>query len=677
MSAGVRLTRLALLAPGRTYDVRFKSGVNIIAGPISTGKSSILQLIDYAFGSTRRPTYPEIAECSDLLLECVIAGDVLTVRRPLQSQSTKARLYNDSIDAILTEGSEGLEVWAGYHPSEATVSREILSRLGLANIEVKTAPTQAASSVNLFSLRDVMHFLYVDQDRIDSQRNAFYEREPPIAIKWRAALEIFSGLHDQTQTALSLALQSAMAEHGRLTQYLNNVSEFLRKAKLPDAASLRTRLEALAVERDQLLARRASAHQVTQDKLGERLELVSARNQLAIQVATDDARADELARTITQLSRLRIQYDRERSQLEFLSECQRLVGSLPVSRCPSCLQTVHTTSTADACYVCHQAMPSSNEEPISIEPRLTAIARRSRDLDTYIGEVRNEQEDIRRAAGQARRELDRLDATIERVASVATVPEMRRVMELDAALSNLESDQRTAGEQLDFWGQAERARENLTAVEVRVAQLRADLERLQSERPSRDGVISNLSELYGSILSRVKFPGLRDVRVDARSYLPIVRNQHYGELSSRGAIALAVTGWHLAVLEYFSAHPGLFPGLLMLDSPLSNVGHDAADQEFRDQQIVNAFYELLTDLDARLKSSQLLLCDNRPPLSARSMLIVQFTGDQTRGRAGLVSEDLAAEPPPPEAGAASVTDLGLTQSETDSAEPVDGQHGNS
>ena len=640
MNAGaLTLVRLALVVPGGTYDVVFKPGVNIIAGPISTGKSSIFQLIDYAFGAQRKPTYEEIAECSDVLLECFIAGEVLTIRRGIHSQNTKARLYDGTIDEILNQGAEGREVWAGYHPTESTVSREILGRLGLADIEMKTAPTQAASNVNVFSLRDLMHFIYVDQDRIDSQRNAFYEREPPIAIKWRATLDIFSGLHDQAQTAISLSLQAAQAEHGRLVQYLANVSDFLRKAKLPEASSLRSRLESLTSERAELLVRRQHAHSATEEKLGERLELVRARDDLAARIEQDAARADELTRTVTQLSRLRVQYDREKSQLEFLSECQRLVGTLPVSRCPSCLQPVETTADTESCYLCHQTMPAAGDEPISIEPRIAAVTRRSRDLDRYIVDLKKEQEDLKRSAAQSQRELDRLESTIERVASVASVPEMRRVMELDAAINAVESGQRTAGEQLEFWGQAERARENLSAVEARVAQLRSELDRLQRDRPSKDSVISGLSGLFASVLSRVKFPALREVRVDPISYLPVVRGQHYGELSSRGAIALAVTGWHLAVLEFFSVQPGLFPGLMILDSPLSNVGHDSADHEFRDQQIVNAFYVLLAELDVQLKNAQLIVCDNRPPAAADSMVIARFTGDETKGRVGLVGKE--------------------------------------
>jgi hypothetical protein len=134
---------------------------------------------------------------------------------------------------------------------------------------------------------------------------------------------------------------------------------------------------------------------------------------------------------------------------------------------------------------------------------------------------------------------------------------------------------------------------------------------------------------------------------------------------------LAVTGWHLAVLEYFALQPGLFPGLMILDSPLSNVGHDAADQEFRDQQIVNAFYVLLADIDARLKHAQLLICDNRPPSNAESLVIVRFTGDETKGRVGLVGRDQDAPERPSEGPSATegeAEDLGSNASPEEAKE---------
>jgi hypothetical protein len=108
---------------------------------------------------------------------------------------------------------------------------------------------------------------------------------------------------------------------------------------------------------------------------------------------------------------------------------------------------------------------------------------------------------------------------------------------------------------------------------------------------------------------------------------------------------------------------------MILDSPLSNVGHDSADQEFRDQQIVNAFYVLLADLDALFKNARLLVCDNRPPSTADSMVIVRFTGDEGSGRVGLVGKE--SEPAGPPAKPVTTEPSSDPQKAADSGESAD------
>lgn len=60
MAQRLEFRRLMLTSPGRNYEVEFHDGVNIIAGPISTGKSSILELLDYVCGAKSAPAYPEL-----------------------------------------------------------------------------------------------------------------------------------------------------------------------------------------------------------------------------------------------------------------------------------------------------------------------------------------------------------------------------------------------------------------------------------------------------------------------------------------------------------------------------------------------------------------------------------------------------------------------------------------
>jgi hypothetical protein len=641
MAIRLFVDRVSLIAPGAVYDVRLKAGVNVIAGPISTGKSSILALIDYALGSSTRPTYPEISKCSDVLVQFRVGSEPLTVQRSLHAINRKARIYEGTIDEVLGDRLEGEEVSAAHDPTAKSVSKEFLRRLGLDNIQVKTAPTQTASDVSTFSLRDLMHFLYVDQDRVDSQRSAFFESHFPVAIKWRQAFEVIAGLYDEISTALSASLKDAQADVTQHKQYLESVHLFLTRSKVPTADRLRRDLDQVASEGARLDQRVNDAREATESRRGEHLELARKRDQLASQRDEILAREAELARSLRQLGRLRVQYERERTQLEFLKESELLVGSLPVSRCPACLQPTPVAANASQpdCHVCHRAIPES-AAGVDVDRRLASLKRRVVDLESYIQDLESLQQGLASQRTALADEIADVDSAIRRLQPASIFPEMRELMQLEAAINLNESRRKRLLEHLAFRERAEAEASVIAALEARAAQLTRDLEERQRHRPSRDQVVAALSEHFRSVLSQIRFPDMTGARIDPRNYTPVVREQAYGELFSRGAIALAVTGWHLALLQYFLESPGQFPLFLMIDSPLSNVGHDAADAEFRDQKIVEAFYALLARLHAEHGSEfQMLICDNRPPASGASLISVQFTGDATKGRFGLIADE--------------------------------------
>jgi len=648
MSIRLMVAGVTLLAPGNSYSVRFQSGVNIVAGPISTGKSSVLALLDYVLGSSHRPTYPEIAKCSDVLVEFRLGAELLTVQRSLHSVHRKARIYEGDIESVLKHGMEGEEVSAVHNPAEKSVSREILRRLGLDNIKVKTAPSQQASDVSTFSVRDLMHFIYVDQDRIDSQKSAFFEQHLPVAIKWRAAFEIVTGLYDEVAAALSATMKDAYAEIAQHQLYLDNVRLFLTRSHVPPIEKLQKELAAIIAERQILDAQVVEARAATDSRKGEHLELIRRRDSLAAERAGVLSRVAELDRTLRQLGKLRVQYARERAQLEFLKESESLVGSLPVVRCPACLQPTDETllpKDSSNCHVCRRQIPDT-AAGINVDRRLTALKRRVNDLQSYMEEIGS----LRASLSELQRGLDdrisEVDATIRRLEPAAVFPEMRQLMQLDAAISLVESARRRVQEHLQFRERAEAEINNIAAIESRVQELVKELEERQRNRPSRDQVVESISTKFAEVLADIRFPDVRGARIDARSYIPIVRNQPYGELSSRGAIALAVSAWHLAALSYFLESQHLFPRIFILDSPLSNVGHDAADKDFRDQRIVDAFYVFLFNLHKeRGDDFQLLICDNRPPESVTDLVVERFSGDRSKGRYGLISDESPPESP--------------------------------
>lgn len=50
MRTQIKIDSLTLIGSRKNYSVRFKDGFNLISGPTSTGKTSILEMIDYALG---------------------------------------------------------------------------------------------------------------------------------------------------------------------------------------------------------------------------------------------------------------------------------------------------------------------------------------------------------------------------------------------------------------------------------------------------------------------------------------------------------------------------------------------------------------------------------------------------------------------------------------------------
>jgi archaellum component FlaC len=644
MGERLAFRRIVLTGPGRNYDVVLKDGVNLVAGPIWTGKSSVLRLLDYACGAKSAPSYPEISKCSDLYVECLAGGETLTIRRSLKSATAKATLYAGPLASVFEHALRGTEVSARHLREAASVSSEVLQRLGLGDIDVKAAPTQDASESSAFSLRDLLMLVYVDQDRMGSARSGFFEDHPFKSIKWRAAFEIVHGLFDESTARLASSLKDAETEEEGIRQYLRNAQTFLDDFKIPQAEDLERQIKDLAVEKEQLKARLHDLRQNAEAQMGGNFELVTRREKFDNERTSLSARIGELRRSLAQLGRLRVQYDRERAQLEFLKESEALVGGLPVTRCPACLQPIESSLKEGSCYVCHRALPRRDGE-VSADARLRSTKRRISDLEDYIAEIEGTVEQLEEQRRGVASQVEQIDQSLRRLREAVVLPDTRALAEANEALGLVEKRKRQAEEHLELRKKARGEGSSLLAVAERIGRLRADLEKATASKASPDAVVDTFSDLFVEILREIRFPEMRDSRVDKQSYLPVARNQPYGQLSSKGAIALAMVAWHLALLRYSVSPGSRFPRLLMLDSPLSHVGHDASDEQFKDQQIVEAFYALLLRMHRTQGAEfQMIIVDNRPPLSAGEMVAVNFTRDAAVGRFGLIDDEHTALP---------------------------------
>ena len=479
-NGGIKLRKLLIVSPARNYDVLFQSGVNVISGPIFTGKSSIFKLIDYVFGAKTPPGFPELAHCNEVFLEFSISEELITLSRSLKSSTTPISFFHHSIDEIIAENHIPEEVSHKIEVNKESVTSILLQRLGLNETKLKIAPTQDASKTHAFSFRDLLKVFYIDQERFGSS-SAFFERDYVRRIKFLQTLEIVLGLHDDRRVLLSRQISDAEAEEGVIERELAANRKFLNEMKIPAIDDLDNRIAKIALEKDSIDQSVLALRTKTADALGVNVKLVRDRDSVVAEINSLRAKQAEIDRSLKNLARLQVQYKRELKQLEFLEESNSLLGVLPVIVCPSCFQKIEVTKDGSNCGVCCRALPPAERETY-VNARLRAIKGRIKDLNKYIEQItqefnvnqdRLEELDLRRK---------KLNFDIARVSESYALSETQEAVGFERRLAQLEGEKLRFGEWIDLRKRALGDGSRLTTIKDRLIRLRKELDSIDVDQ---------------------------------------------------------------------------------------------------------------------------------------------------------------------------------------------------
>jgi hypothetical protein len=215
----IRLRRLRLIGTSRNYGVSFLNddglpqALSVIAGQISTGKTSILEFIDYCLGDSNHPRHVEIQrQVQVALLELELSGDVHVIERRLFSEDQNALVHRCDLDHLEDPHHSALAVLAPAGAQDS-LSTFLLEHTGLDRISLKEAPTQASSRTDPLSFRDLMWLCFLPNSRTDN-RQLLQEHHYMRELKLRQVIEVVFGVHDQQLTmAITTQLELAIVEY--------------------------------------------------------------------------------------------------------------------------------------------------------------------------------------------------------------------------------------------------------------------------------------------------------------------------------------------------------------------------------------------------------------------------------------------------------------------------------
>lgn len=608
---GFQIRRLALTGAGlEPAEVEFTAGLNVISGPSDTGKTFILQCIDFGLGARSRPDdLPEAEGYEKVVVEisAVSDGCRYVLERALRGG-----------DVALTRPDGSTEQLAGQHSADRsdTVSYFLLRLSGLADKRIRK---NARGETQSLSFRDLARIAVV------SEQDVIRETSPVHAssgYKQTASRSVFRLLLSGVDDAAVVAVEEPRISRARLeakTDVLQGMLDQLRdqiaeQSIEGDINSLRGQLDRLDTSYQAIEQRLSEGGSIIADVEGRRRELWSGLREI-------QGRLDVLTGLAERFALLAEQYRSDLQRLYAIAEAGSRLGDIGVERCPVCgaLPEYHDGEHVD-----------SSVDPDVVTESATAEANRIRslmgDLDTTRQEVATERDELLSEQEQLQAELAQVTTTIQE--------ELRpRAKELAVALREAASNRQQVVRSLELL-------ERVQALEQQIQDVQA--EEVSSARQEFASLPTSAAEEFAqevqARLAAWGFPDLDRVTFSDTEWDVVIsgrpRTSH-----GKGVRAVTHAAFTTGLLRYCASRQKPHPGFVLIDSPLVVYREPDPDGVTLDASVKSAFF---ADLSSAFLGEQIILLENDEPpdevMARDDVNIIRFT-KRDEGRYGFIPQD--------------------------------------
>ncbi|GIJ43365.1 hypothetical protein Val02_02510 [Virgisporangium aliadipatigenens] len=619
---GIRLRRLRLHSPERTYDVDFRGPddaprpLSVIAGAFSTGKTTVLEFVDYCLGASDHPRHPEIMpKVRSATLEVELSGSPYVIQRAVGVPSTVAYVSAGRLDEPGATPPQRRPLRPAGHPD--SLSSLLLSHCKLEGVRLRDVPARRDSETDPLSFRDVMWLCYLANERLDN-RNLLFEDSPMKQLKLRQVVDVVFDVHDDRAVELGRRVREVEQRLAAARTALEVARAFVDDLRFGPRAELEAELL------------RAKSTLAETEAGAAALDTVArASTDFAEDLRERHRRATQDADTATALLRdretqaermvpLRASYAEDVAQLTMLTEAQRLFDPVRAR---------------------HPEAGDDKDHDVSGE--LRAARARLAELTGYLADLEGELPALRTAAARAQEAERRAAAEVDTGTAHAVTPFLAERDALARRREEAAVAMQRAVDGLLLVQALERREADVAALESSAAALREEFEDAVGPGPraDRSSLIGRVGRRFHEILALWRYPKLTDAHV-AEDLTPFVRGESYRAASSGGRTLIALA-WQLAVFEVAWETRSSHPGFLMLDSPQKNLGQAGdRDTEFADSVTIERIYQHLHDwLAGRGAGAQVVVADNAPPPVADGDVIVRFTRRPDRPPYGLIDDE--------------------------------------
>lgn len=581
-------------------------GLNIVYGPSNTGKTLILDCVDFMLGGDARRLYKPALRITSVTMLLDVDGAELSMYRELDE--TKKN------DIIVVSKVPGIDTNT-YTVGTKTKDKETISSLWLQLMgidqEVKIIRQIEDSMEQTLTVRTFYHFFVINENRISGENSilkpgsqTFTKNIPVPTIT--SLIYLAKGLNyiapaDTPKTPSKIIkLKRATAQNivdGSVNAIREREATGIQDDDPRSAAEIQTEINEML---EQISAAEDSLKQTTDrdQKVTKKLiEISSAIAESTILKNRYDA--------------LRTQYESDMRRLTFIAEADLHRGGIPkLDHCPFCngeLPKEKTQSCLDAAIA----------EADKIELRIKDLKYADEALTNELSRLQNQKESLLREQQQVqaaiRGELrPQVEALRDKLVVFTAALEKAKAKEMIRYFTEVLNDQLLRINEEDEFSIDFDVRGKIREV------LQAPLERLLTE-----------------ILEKCNYDNYVGSRFD-EDVCDVVVNGSEKLSQGQGFRAFLNTVMALAMQEMLNEFNLHMPHLLVMDSPIlslkereENVGTEVTSDSMR-----GGLFQYMIDHE---KNRQTIVLENEiPPLDYSSANIVHFTRTPGKGRFGLI-----------------------------------------
>lgn len=381
------IDRFIVMKSGRAvYDQNFHSGINIIRGDNSIGKSTIMDLLFFGLGGDLREERwnKEAAACDHVITQIEINGYTLTISRPIEpANKPPMQFFPGDYESSVKNHTDWIQYGVIRTANKHSFSQQIFELFGW--------PHHQTDDNSNLTIHQILRLIYVDQDtpvnKILKAELAFDKPSMRQAIG-----DFLLGVDDLGTYGLRQQLSKAEAEFSKIYGQLEAIYKYISPTEgVLRAEHLDKEITEANTELSELLTERQQT--ALQPDTNSSPEIKEVATKVAEQISTlakeIDIRTSKRVELVNEVVESELFIKAIDFRLKSLQESQAtydFFGEVRFKFCPCCLSPISPQSNG-ACHLCKTEVDDEKRKS-SYLAALNDLNFQKRESESVLAELR-------------------------------------------------------------------------------------------------------------------------------------------------------------------------------------------------------------------------------------------------------------------------------------------------